>query len=129
MFVYMFLHVSESDQSSLLWSCLFQEIVDKDGQSKVLSFTIPSLSKPSVYHEVSESNVPILILRCSRSDRLCVPPPAVLVWLSGLDGRSLSQSRLESSGLQRPAPAARDLYSTEQVRPHQIFILRSMLLF
>uniref|UniRef100_A0A671Q4B1 Hyccin n=1 Tax=Sinocyclocheilus anshuiensis TaxID=1608454 RepID=A0A671Q4B1_9TELE len=29
------------------------EIVDKDGQSKVLSFTIPSLSKPSVYHEVS----------------------------------------------------------------------------
>uniref|UniRef100_A0A672M7J7 Family with sequence similarity 126 member A n=1 Tax=Sinocyclocheilus grahami TaxID=75366 RepID=A0A672M7J7_SINGR len=29
------------------------EIVDKDGQSKVLSFTIPSLSKPSVYHEPS----------------------------------------------------------------------------
>lgn len=32
---------------------LFQEIVDKEGHSKVLSFTIPSLSKPSVYHEVS----------------------------------------------------------------------------
>ncbi|XP_059411595.1 hyccin-like isoform X1 [Carassius carassius] len=29
------------------------EIVDKDGQSKVLSFSIPSLSKPSVYHEPS----------------------------------------------------------------------------
>ncbi|XP_070970612.1 hyccin isoform X2 [Oncorhynchus clarkii lewisi] len=29
------------------------EIVDKDGQSKVLSFTVPSLSKPSVYHEPS----------------------------------------------------------------------------
>ncbi|XP_067859703.1 hyccin isoform X2 [Heptranchias perlo] len=29
------------------------EIVDKDGCSKVLSFTIPSLSKPSVYHEPS----------------------------------------------------------------------------
>uniref|UniRef100_A0A672MBU4 Hyccin n=1 Tax=Sinocyclocheilus grahami TaxID=75366 RepID=A0A672MBU4_SINGR len=29
------------------------EIIDKDGQSKVLSFTIPSLSKPSVYHEPS----------------------------------------------------------------------------
>lgn len=29
------------------------EIVDKDGQSKVLSFTIPSLSKPSIYHEPS----------------------------------------------------------------------------
>ncbi|MEQ2242042.1 hypothetical protein ILYODFUR_031712, partial [Ilyodon furcidens] len=30
-----------------------QEIVDKDGNSKLLSFTIPSLSKPSVYHEPS----------------------------------------------------------------------------
>ncbi|TNN85838.1 Hyccin [Liparis tanakae] len=36
----------------LLWS-LLSEIVDKDGQSKVLSFTVPSLSKPSVYHEPS----------------------------------------------------------------------------
>ncbi|XP_010220785.1 PREDICTED: hyccin isoform X2 [Tinamus guttatus] len=30
-----------------------EEIVDKQGHSKVLSFTIPSLSKPSVYHEPS----------------------------------------------------------------------------
>ncbi|XP_049641139.1 hyccin isoform X4 [Suncus etruscus] len=29
------------------------EIVDKEGHSKVLSFTIPSLSKPSLYHEPS----------------------------------------------------------------------------
>ncbi|XP_059800906.1 hyccin isoform X2 [Hypanus sabinus] len=29
------------------------EIVDKDGCSKVCSFTVPSLSKPSVYHEPS----------------------------------------------------------------------------
>uniref|UniRef100_A0A667YEP4 Hyccin PI4KA lipid kinase complex subunit 1 n=1 Tax=Myripristis murdjan TaxID=586833 RepID=A0A667YEP4_9TELE len=29
------------------------EIADKDGQSKILSFTVPSLSKPSVYHEPS----------------------------------------------------------------------------
>ncbi|XP_060541681.1 hyccin isoform X1 [Pantherophis guttatus] len=29
------------------------EIVDKQGNSKILSFTIPSLSKPSVYHEPS----------------------------------------------------------------------------
>ncbi|KAM4550585.1 hyccin isoform 2-T4 [Fundulus diaphanus] len=29
------------------------EIIDKDGQSKILSFTIPSLSKPTVYHEPS----------------------------------------------------------------------------
>ncbi|XP_071591822.1 hyccin isoform X3 [Heliangelus exortis] len=30
-----------------------EEIVDKEGHSKELSFTIPSLSKPSVYHEPS----------------------------------------------------------------------------
>ncbi|XP_054887512.1 hyccin 2-like isoform X5 [Poeciliopsis prolifica] len=30
-----------------------EEIVDKDGNSKLLSFTIPSLSKPSIYHEPS----------------------------------------------------------------------------
>ncbi|XP_069790460.1 hyccin 2-like isoform X2 [Narcine bancroftii] len=29
------------------------EMVDRDGNNKVLSFTIPSLSKPSVYHEPS----------------------------------------------------------------------------
>ncbi|XP_052004796.1 protein FAM126B [Xyrauchen texanus] len=29
------------------------EIVNKDGNSKLLSFTIPSLSKPSIYHEPS----------------------------------------------------------------------------
>ncbi|XP_064205109.1 hyccin isoform X2 [Anguilla rostrata] len=29
------------------------EIVDRDGQSRALSFTVPSLSKPSVYHEPS----------------------------------------------------------------------------
>ncbi|XP_026151297.1 protein FAM126B isoform X2 [Mastacembelus armatus] len=29
------------------------EIMDKDGNSKLLSFTIPSLSKPSIYHEPS----------------------------------------------------------------------------
>ncbi|MGH0117507.1 UNVERIFIED_CONTAM: hypothetical protein FKN15_038027 [Acipenser sinensis] len=33
------------------------EIVDKDGNNKLLSFTIPSLSKPSIYHEVSESGL------------------------------------------------------------------------
>lgn len=41
----------EKTNTFLLFS---QEIVDKDGQSKILSFTVPSLSKPSVYHEVSE---------------------------------------------------------------------------
>lgn len=50
------------------WSILFssafffvlQEIVDKDGNSRLLSFTIPSLSKPSIYHEVR------LVIVCSR---------------------------------------------------------------
>ena len=36
---------------------VLQEIVDKDGQSKVLTFTVPSLSKPSVYHEVRTSGI------------------------------------------------------------------------
>uniref|UniRef100_A0A8C5M930 Hyccin PI4KA lipid kinase complex subunit 1 n=1 Tax=Leptobrachium leishanense TaxID=445787 RepID=A0A8C5M930_9ANUR len=31
----------------------FLEIMDDDGQSKIMAFTIPSLSKPSVYHEPS----------------------------------------------------------------------------
>ncbi|TRY72892.1 hypothetical protein DNTS_021709, partial [Danionella cerebrum] len=38
---------------ALLLAIYNLEIVDKDGQSKILSFTIPSLSKPSVYHEPS----------------------------------------------------------------------------
>ncbi|XP_041923478.1 protein FAM126B-like isoform X2 [Alosa sapidissima] len=32
---------------------IYNLIVDKEGNSKLLSFTIPSLSKPSVYHEPS----------------------------------------------------------------------------
>lgn len=31
---------------------MLQEIVDKEGNGKLLSFTIPSLSKPTIYHEV-----------------------------------------------------------------------------
>ncbi|XP_051818190.1 hyccin isoform X3 [Antechinus flavipes] len=34
-------------------ACDVKEIVDKQGHNKVLSFTIPSLSKPSIYHEPS----------------------------------------------------------------------------
>lgn len=45
-------HTFSSSSCLSLW----QEIVDKDGQSKVLSFTVPSLSKPSVYHEVRKTN-------------------------------------------------------------------------
>ncbi|XP_033849687.1 hyccin-like isoform X2 [Acipenser ruthenus] len=40
-------------REALLLGIYNLEIVDKDGQSKVLSFTVPSLSKPSVYHEPS----------------------------------------------------------------------------
>lgn len=56
-----------------------QEIVDKDGQSKVLSFTIPSLSKPSLYHEVSPSNILLIMSasRCGRSNKRCLSDPSL----------------------------------------------------
>uniref|UniRef100_F7EHM0 Family with sequence similarity 126 member A n=1 Tax=Xenopus tropicalis TaxID=8364 RepID=F7EHM0_XENTR len=38
---------------ALLLSIYNLEIMDEQGHSKILSFTIPSLSKPSVYHEPS----------------------------------------------------------------------------
>uniref|UniRef100_A0A8C5M2W4 Hyccin PI4KA lipid kinase complex subunit 1 n=1 Tax=Leptobrachium leishanense TaxID=445787 RepID=A0A8C5M2W4_9ANUR len=38
---------------ALLLSIYNLEIMDDDGQSKIMAFTIPSLSKPSVYHEPS----------------------------------------------------------------------------
>ncbi|XP_053322575.1 hyccin isoform X2 [Spea bombifrons] len=38
---------------ALLLSIYNLEIMDEEGRSKILSFTIPSLSKPSVYHEPS----------------------------------------------------------------------------
>lgn len=45
--------MSNSDAAFFLFlSLTWQEIVDKDGNSRILSFTIPSLSKPSIYHEV-----------------------------------------------------------------------------
>ncbi|XP_014104116.1 PREDICTED: hyccin isoform X3 [Pseudopodoces humilis] len=58
MWCYLAVSVSRDLQSSgcieaLLLGVYNLEIVDKEGQSKVLSFTIPSLSKPSIYHEPS----------------------------------------------------------------------------
>uniref|UniRef100_A0A8C4KID4 HYCCI protein n=1 Tax=Dromaius novaehollandiae TaxID=8790 RepID=A0A8C4KID4_DRONO len=58
MWCYLAVSASRDLQSSgcieaLLLGVYNLEIVDKQGHSKVLSFTIPSLSKPSVYHEVS----------------------------------------------------------------------------
>ncbi|CDR06052.1 unnamed protein product, partial [Oncorhynchus mykiss] len=55
--VYLRITASRDRQSNgcieaLLLGIYNLEIVDKDGNSKLLSFTIPSLSKPSVYHEV-----------------------------------------------------------------------------
>jgi len=41
---------------------VLQEIVDKDGNSKLLSFMIPSLSKPSIYHEVNNTHLVLLQL-------------------------------------------------------------------
>ncbi|KAK7832092.1 hypothetical protein U0070_015239 [Myodes glareolus] len=58
MWVYLRLTVSRERQSNgcieaLLLGIYNLEIADKDGNNKVLSFTIPSLSKPSIYHEPS----------------------------------------------------------------------------
>uniref|UniRef100_A0A8B9BZB8 Hyccin PI4KA lipid kinase complex subunit 1 n=2 Tax=Anser TaxID=8842 RepID=A0A8B9BZB8_9AVES len=58
MWCYLAVSASRDLQSSgcieaLLLGVYNLEIVDKEGHSKVLSFTIPSLSKPSVYHEPS----------------------------------------------------------------------------
>ncbi|GAB1289455.1 Hyccin [Apodemus speciosus] len=58
MWCYLALSASRNVHSSgcieaLLLGVYNLEIVDKHGHSKVLSFTIPSLSKPSVYHEPS----------------------------------------------------------------------------
>ncbi|NXX88727.1 HYCCI protein, partial [Centropus bengalensis] len=58
MWCYLAVSASRNSQSSgcieaLLLGVYNLEIVDKEGNSKVLSFTIPSLSKPSVYHEPS----------------------------------------------------------------------------
>ncbi|MGH0117655.1 UNVERIFIED_CONTAM: hypothetical protein FKN15_041847 [Acipenser sinensis] len=44
------------------------EIVDKDGNNKLLSFTIPSLSKPSIYHESSVSEMGVRDLQSSVSE-------------------------------------------------------------
>ncbi|XP_041856876.1 protein FAM126B-like isoform X2 [Melanotaenia boesemani] len=56
--VYLRITASRDRQSNgcieaLLLGMYNLEIVDKDGNSKLLSFTIPSLSKPSIYHEPS----------------------------------------------------------------------------
>lgn len=53
--IFCLISVEQYNPRCLVVFCLFQEIVDKEGHSKVLSFTIPSLSKPSVYHEVSDA--------------------------------------------------------------------------
>ncbi|XP_075036216.1 hyccin 2 isoform X1 [Mixophyes fleayi] len=56
--IYLRLIASRDRQSNgcieaLLLGIYNLEIADKDGNNKVLSFTIPSLSKPSIYHEPS----------------------------------------------------------------------------
>ncbi|XP_053553187.1 hyccin 2 [Bombina bombina] len=58
MSVYLRLTASRDRQSNgcieaLLLGIYNLEIADKDGNNKILSFTIPSLSKPSIYHEPS----------------------------------------------------------------------------
>lgn len=75
----------------IVFLSLCQEIVDKDGQSKVLSFTVPSLSKPSVYHEVRHANLSICWRRNVQLENLIIivftpshQPSAPLPLLRGL---------------------------------------------
>ncbi|PIO29185.1 hypothetical protein AB205_0124450, partial [Aquarana catesbeiana] len=65
--IYLRLTASRDRQSNgcieaLLLGIYNLEIADKDGNNKVLSFTIPSLSKPSIYHEVSRKEQYISVL-------------------------------------------------------------------
>ncbi|RXM97143.1 Hyccin [Acipenser ruthenus] len=80
-------------REALLLGIYNLEIIDKDGQSKVLSFTVPSLSKPSVYHEFksappdttavaraphragcTSSFSPCIGHRCTSTGRYCTGP-------------------------------------------------------
>lgn len=98
-----------------------QEIVDKDGQSKVLSFTVPSLSKPSVYHEVRRTReirnfLFIYFIREMFNLKMSdVDLSALGHRLHGPDGRGPRQSRLEPGGVQRATPPEGKLYRTKQV--------------
>lgn len=79
-----------------------QEIVDKDGQSKVLSFTVPSLSKPSVYHEVRRTKeirnflFIYLFVKCSTSK--C---PTLIFQPSAIGSMALTEGALANHGLSR----------------------------
>lgn len=101
---------------------LSQEIVDKDGQSKVLSFTVPSLSKPSVYHEVrstfnhAHTHTCNVLLQKHKCKNVFLSLPAFSHRLHGPHGRRFSQPRIEQGGVQRATPAEGDLHSTEQVK-------------
>uniref|UniRef100_H0X6N7 Hyccin PI4KA lipid kinase complex subunit 2 n=1 Tax=Otolemur garnettii TaxID=30611 RepID=H0X6N7_OTOGA len=80
MWVYLRLTVSRDRQSNgcieaLLLGIYNLEIADKDGNNKVLSFTIPSLSKPSIYHEVSIMNSYITL-----EEALCQHEIARILW-------------------------------------------------
>ncbi|XP_023366153.1 protein FAM126B [Otolemur garnettii] len=80
MWVYLRLTVSRDRQSNgcieaLLLGIYNLEIADKDGNNKVLSFTIPSLSKPSIYHEVSIMKFEVLsfLMLCYNSAIVYMP--------------------------------------------------------
>lgn len=84
-----------------------QEIVDKDGQSRVLSFTVPSLSKPSVYHEVRPGNVYSLSLYLFSFVELELfkwflwPCSALSLKPSAIGSMALTEGALATHGLSR----------------------------
>lgn len=62
-----------------------QEIVDKDGNGKLFSFLIPSLSKPSIYHEVKNSSHLHLLLNlrtegCSSLHTTVTPRTSIVLY-------------------------------------------------
>ncbi|POI31482.1 hypothetical protein CIB84_004768 [Bambusicola thoracicus] len=98
MWCYLAVSASRDLQSSgcieaLLLGVYNLEIVDKEGHSKVLSFTIPSLSKPSVYHEVSDAYSMRLSL---------IVKGSVILWPpSSIGSMALTEGALSQHGLSR----------------------------
>lgn len=106
------LFFSPTETFFLLSSCLFllQEIVDKDGQSKVLSFTVPSLSKPSVYHEVRNTH------NCTQIFLICFCRPVKCEKTSS--SSSLQPSAIGSMALTEGALANHGLSRVVYSGPH-----------
>ncbi|KAG8139091.1 hypothetical protein E2320_001868, partial [Naja naja] len=86
------------------------EIVDKQGNSRILSFTIPSLSKPSVYHEremlTAQNRFEVLTFLLLRYNAALSYLPAVSLQslcqiCSSIGSMALTEGALSQHGLSR----------------------------